>query len=127
MESQDTQQQRVLIVEDEAVIGRVCCKVLTSHGFTVDIVINGVMAINNLNNQFYNLCILDLRMPGINGIELYKYLYDNYRDLSGKVVFTTGDITDSLVSRFLHNSERVCLQKPFTPKELLAAVELTLN
>ena len=127
MESQDTQQQRVLIVEDEAVIGRVCCKVLTGHGFTVDIVINGVMAINNLNNQFYNLCILDLRMPGINGIELYEYLYDNYRDLSGKVVFTTGDITDSLVSRFLHNSERVCLQKPFTPKELLAAVELTLN
>ena len=127
MESQDEVQKRVLVVEDEAIIGRVCRRVLTGHGFTVDVVPNGVMAINNLNHRYYNLCILDLRMPGIDGIELYKYLHDNYRELSRKVVFTTGDITNKQVSGFLKRPERVCLQKPFTPRELLLAVELAMN
>lgn len=127
MESQETEKQRVLIEEDEAVIGRVCRKVLTDRGFTVDIVPNGVMAINNLNYERYNLCILDLRVPGIDGIELYQYLYNNYHDLSRKVIFTTGDITGSHVSRFLSTSRRVCLQKPSTPQELIEAVEVTMN
>ena len=127
MESREEAKKRVLVVEDEAVIGRVCRKVLTDHGFTVDIVPNGVMAINNLNHRCYNLCILDVRMPGIDGIELYKYLYNNYRELSRNVVFTTGDITDSQISGFLKRPERVCLQKPFTAQELLLAVELAMN
>jgi CheY-like chemotaxis protein len=127
MESQDKSLKRVLVVEDEAIIGRVCRRVLTGHGFTVDVVPNGVMAINNLNHRYYSLCILDLRMPGIDGIELYKYLHDNYRELSRKVVFTTGDITNKQVSGFLKRPERVCLQKPFTPRELLLAVELAMN
>jgi DNA-binding response OmpR family regulator len=127
MESQETERQRVLVVEDEAVIGRVCRKVLTSRGFNVDIVPNGVMAINNLNCERYNLCILDLHVPGIDGIELYQYLYKNYYELSRNVIFTTGDITGSQVSKFLSRSRRVCLQKPFTPQELMAAVELAMN
>lgn len=127
MEQQDNREQRVLVVEDEAVIGRVCCKVLTNHGFTVDVVPDGQKAINRLRKKCYDLCILDLRMPGINGIEVYKFLTDNYQKLSHSVVFTTGDIADSYVSRFLRKSERVCLKKPFTPQELLAAVELSMN
>ena len=127
MESQGAALKRVLVVEDEAIIGRVCRRVLTGQGFAVDVVPNGVMAINNLNHRYYNLCILDLRMPGIDGIELYKYLHDNYRELSRKVVFTTGDITNKQVSGFLKRPERVCLQKPFTPRELLLAVELAMN
>lgn len=127
MESQEIQKQRVLIVEDEVVVGRVFRKVLTKRGYTVDIVPNGVMAINNLNNRRYNLCILDLRMPGIDGFELYQYLHKNYPELSRKVVFTTGDITGSQIHRFLNSSEMVCLEKPFTPQELIEAVEHAMN
>ena len=64
---------------------------------------------------------------GKESILIYKYLYDNYHELSRKVVFTTGDITGKKVSEFLDISERVFLQKPFTPRELLAAVELAMN
>jgi len=127
MKVQDNKRQRILVVEDEAVIRRVCLKVLAGHGFSVDIASDGQKAIDNLDRQHYDLCILDLRMSGIDGIDLFKYLSDNQRGLCQKVVFTTGDITGSQVSRFLHKSERVCLQKPFTPQELLAAVELALN
>lgn len=119
--------QRILVVEDEPVIGNVCQKILTKRGFTVDVVSDGKDAIDNINDQRYDLYILDMRMPGIDGIQLYKYLADNSPELSRNVVFTTGDITSSQVSGFLNGTERVYLEKPFTPGELVTAVELALN
>ena len=119
--------QRILVVEDEPVIGNVCQKILTRKGFAVDVVSDGNKAINNIHDRSYDLCILDMRMPGIDGIQLYKYLTDNSPELSQNVVFTTGDITSSQVLGFLNSTEKVCLEKPFTPRELVAAVEMALN
>jgi len=119
--------QRILVVEDEPVIGNVCQKVLTRKGFSVDVVSDGNQAIDKIHDQRYDLCILDFRMPGIDGIQLYKYLAVNSPELSQNIIFTTGDTTSSLVSGFLNGSERVCLEKPFTPGELVAAVEMALN
>ena len=119
--------QRILVVEDEPVIGNVCRKILSRKGFTVNIVSDGYKAIDNIDDHCYDLCILDMRMPGIDGIELYKYLADNRPELSQKIVFTTDDITSSRVSGFLNSSEKIYLEKPFTPGELVAAVEMAFN
>ncbi|HUT67364.1 MAG TPA: response regulator [Dehalococcoidales bacterium] len=127
MESGINGHRRILVVEDEPVIGNVCQKVLTRQGFSVDVVSDGNKAIDNIHDRRYDLCILDLRMPGIDGIQLYKYLADNSPALSQSVIFTTGDITSNQVSGFLNGSERVYLEKPFTPRELIAAVEMALN
>jgi len=119
--------QRILVVEDEPVIGSVCQKVLTRQGFAVDVVSDGNKAIDNINDRHYDLCILDLRMPGIDGIQLYKYLAANSPELSQSIVFTTGDVTSNQVSGLLNGSEKVYLEKPFTPKELVTAVEMAIN
>ena len=119
--------QRILVVEDEPVIGNVCKKILTKEGFAVDIASDGEKAIDNIRDRRYDLCILDMRMPGIDGIQLYNYLTDNNPELSQNVVFTTGDITSSHVSGFLNGTERVYLEKPFTSQELVTAIELALN
>lgn len=118
-------EQRVLVVEDEAVIGRVCSKVLSDHGFTVDVVPDGQKVVDKLRKRrYYDVCVLDLRMPGVDGFRLYEYITNNYPRLSRSVVFMTGDFTNSHVSKFLNDSGRVCLLKPFTPQELLAAVKI---
>lgn len=127
MEAQNVEKQRILVVEDEPVIGRVCQKVLAKQGFSVDVASDGKKAIDILHDRYYDLCILDLRMPGIDGIQLYKHLNDYNPELSQSVIFTTGDITSSQAAKFLSSSEQVYLQKPFTPRELIAAVELALN
>ncbi len=127
MEAQKTEKQRILVVEDEPVIGHVCQKVLVSQGFSVDVALDGKKAIENLENRYYDLCILDLFMPGIDGIQLYKYLHNKKHELSQSVIFTTGDIIGRRAAKFLSKSERVFLQKPFTPRELITAVELALN
>lgn len=128
MGPRSAKEQRVLVVEDEAVIGRVCRKVLADHGFTVDVVPDGHKAVDMLRKRgWYDICILDLRMPGIDGFQLYEYLAGNHPRLSRNVVFMTGDFTNNHVSEFLNDSERVCLQKPFTPQDLLAAVKKATN
>lgn len=127
MALQINERQRILVVEDEPVIGSVCQKILTRHGFYVDVASDGKKAIDKIHDHHYDLCILDLRMPGIDGIQLYKYLAVNSPELCQSIVFTTGDITSSQTSRFLNSSEKVYLEKPFTPRELIAAVEMTLN
>ena len=119
--------QRILVVEDEPVIGSVCQKVLTRQGFAVDVVSDGKKAIDSIHDRRYDLCILDLRMPGIDGIQLYKYLAVNSPKLSQSIIFTTGDISNNQVSGFLNGSEKVYLEKPFTPDELVAAVEMAIN
>jgi len=119
--------QRILVVEDEPVIGNVCKKVLTRQGFSVDVVSNGEMAIDSIQDRRYDLCILDLRMPGIDGIQLYRYLTANSPRLSQSIIFTTGDTSSNQISGFLNGSKRVYLEKPFTPDELVAAVEMALN
>lgn len=119
--------QRILVVEDEPVIGNVCRKILSRKGFIVDIASDGNKAIDNIHDRCYDLCILDMRMPGIDGIQLYKYLADNRPELSQNIVFTTGDITSSHVSGFFDSFEKIYLEKPFTPDELVAAVEMALN
>ena len=127
MEPQKMKNQRILIVEDEPVIGRVCQKVLTRQGFYVDVASDSKKAMDSIHDQCYDLYILDLRMPGIDGIQLYNYLADNKPELRQSVIFTTGDITSSQAASFLSSSEKLFLQKPFTPEELITAVETALN
>lgn len=119
--------KRILVVEDEPVISHICQKVLVKQGFSVDVAADGKKAIEKINDRSYNLCILDLRLPGINGFQLYQYLADTCPELSQNVIFTTGDITSHQVFEFLNRSEKVYLEKPFTPGELIAAVEMALN
>ena len=119
--------KRILVVDDEPVISHVCQKVLLGQGFSVDVAADGKKAIEKINARPYNLCILDLRMPGINGFQLYQYLADTCPELSRNVIFTTGDTTTHQVTDFLNGSEKVYLEKPFTPDELIAAVEMALN
>ncbi len=122
-----TNNRRILVVDDEPVITHVCQKVLARQGFYVTTFSDGKKAIESLDDQQYELCILDLHMPGIDGIQLYKYIVENMPKLSQSVIFITADITSFQVSRFLNGSEKVYLQKPFTAKDLITAVEMAFN
>jgi DNA-binding response OmpR family regulator len=68
--------KRSLVVEDEPTIARMCRRALEVEGFKVDIAADGRAAQTRLseNGDNYDLCLIDIRTPGMNGIELYQYL-----------------------------------------------------
>jgi len=119
--------KRILVVEDEPAICQVCLRTLTADGFDVDIAVNGVVAQDMLAKKEYDLCLLDIRTPVMNGKELYQHIKEERPEFASKVIFTTGDIMNSKLEPFLKETSRLYLPKPFTPHELRTVVRQALK
>jgi len=119
--------RRILVVEDEPAVGQVCARTLRVEGFGVDVAGNGKDALNVLREKEYDLCLIDIRTPEMNGIELYQHLEKEYPESINKVIFTTGDVLSSNIKAFLEETGRPFLPKPFTPDELRAIVRTVLG
>ncbi len=119
--------KRILIVEDEPAICDVCRRVLAGEGFQVDIAVNGKVAQGMIADKQYDLFLVDIRTPEMNGKELYQWLKEKYPQQVNMVIFTTGDVMGGDTQSFLEQAARPFLPKPFTPDELKAIVTETLK
>ena len=122
------QGKRSLVVEDEPSIARMCLRALGAEGFEVDVAIDGKAAQTCLaeNGDKYDLCLIDIRTPGMNGIELYQYLKEIGSDMTNRVIFTTGDVINDEIKTFLEETGRPFLPKPFTLDELRSVIKTVL-
>jgi len=127
MENTKVGKRLILVVEDEPAISQVCLRTLTADGFEVDIAVNGAIAEGMLAKKKYDLCLIDIRTPIMNGRELYQHIEEKYPKLTDKVVFTTGDVLDEKLTSLLNGTKRAYLPKPFTPDELKAIVRQVLE
>jgi DNA-binding response OmpR family regulator len=119
--------RRILSVEDEPSIRQVCQRVLTSQGYQVDFAQNGVAAESMLMKADYDLLLVDIKTPVMDGKQLYRYIEKRYPKLAGRVIFTTGDVIGDDTQSFLEQTGRPVLLKPFSPDELKAMVRGTLG
>lgn len=115
--------KRVLVVEDEPVTSRICMKTLVADGFEVDLASDGLIAKYMLGEAKYDLCLIDIRTPAMNGMQLHQHLEKEHRGLLSGVILTTGDVISSNVDRFLSKVKRQFLPKPFTPSQLRTTIE----
>jgi len=127
MKTPDGRAKSILVVEDELAINDLCRRVLTGEGFEVDIAVNGQAAQGMVEKKQYDLCMIDIKTPVMNGEELYQWLKEKHPQLANRVIFTTGDVMGGDTQSFLSQTDRPCLPKPFDSEELKAAVRETLN
>jgi CheY-like chemotaxis protein len=120
--AQDNNKKKILVVEDEPIICRICARILTTHDYSVDMAENGLVARNMIENAHYDICLTDVRIPVMGGIELYKFLEESYPLLAEKTVFMTGDSVSNDIKQFLETTGTKCILKPFTPDELNAVI-----
>jgi CheY-like chemotaxis protein len=118
--------KKILVIEDEPIICRVCVKTLTASGYDVDIANNGLVGMEMADKQSYDLYFSDVRTPAMNGIQFYHYLIKKNPQLAKKIVFTTGDVMSPDVKTFLGEIKNPFLPKPFTPDELRKIVNDTI-
>jgi CheY-like chemotaxis protein len=123
MWQENPERKFALIIEDEPAIGRACQRILTAEGFEVDIAGDGLIAKEFISKKSYDLCLSDIRLPKMNGMELYRHIEQEYPGLTQKVIFTTGDLLSKDTRKFLKESERPFLLKPFTPEQLRSVVK----
>ena len=116
----------VLVVEDEPAIAKVCVRTLAAEGFDTEIATDGQVALNRLKTNMYDLCLVDIRTPKMNGVELYKRLKDNCPEMANRIIFSTGDVISDNIRAFLEETGRPFLAKPFTPEELRSIFRVAL-
>jgi len=109
----------VLIVEDEAALASAMAESFSDAGFLVDRAGDGEEAIARLEGGQYDLIISDLKMPRMDGIQLFLALRDQHPEMAGRIMFVTGDVIGTEAERFLSDSGCRWLAKPFRLSELL--------
>ncbi|WP_457577450.1 response regulator [Desulfomarina sp.] len=88
--------ERILVVDDEPQFRDSIKRVLQNHGYSVDTVSSGGAVFTILSRQKYNLVLLDLHLPDLNGLEVAEYLTQNYPDLP-TVILTGRASVDSAI------------------------------
>ena len=119
--------KRILVVEDESDICNICQRVLSREGYKVDIAVNGRVAQDMINRKDYDLCLIDIRIQVMSGMELYQWLQKKYPQLSSRVIFTTGSVMGGDTMTIVEQTGRPFLPKPFTPNELKTIVQEALK
>ena len=120
--SQEGLGKKVLVIDDEETILHMVREALTGHGYEVDVAQDGEAALRRLSQTRYDLALCDWKMPGLNGRQVYERLRALNRELSERMIFITGDVVNDRTQRFLQESNKVCLTKPFSLSEFRAAV-----
>jgi DNA-binding response OmpR family regulator len=118
---------RVLVVEDEPSISQICSRALRGEGFEVDIAENGVEAQEKLKAKDYDICLIDIMVPLMDGKRLFRWIKEAKPELLTGVIFTTGDSINPDTRDFLDKAGKPFLPKPFTLDELKIIIRETLN
>jgi PAS domain S-box-containing protein len=106
---------RALVVDDEAAVSETLAELLARQGFHVSTAADGRAAKRALDGEPFDIILSDLRMPGLDGPGLFAWLQASRPELCGRVGFVTGDTLGAGAARFLEESGRPYLEKPFTP------------
>ena len=113
----------ILIVEDEKPISELLRLSLTKAGYLCDCVFDGLEAADLLDRSLFDLILLDVMLPGINGFELMDYIHT----IGTPVIFITAKNAVSDRVKGLRMGAEDYIVKPFEILELLARVEGVLR
>ena len=111
----------VLVVEDEAALGAAVAESLQDEGFVVERASDGVEALDRVRTTYFDLIICDLKMPRLDGTAFYREIEATRPELTGRIMFVTGDVAGTDAERFLEDTGCRWLAKPFRLKDLLRA------
>ncbi len=118
--------KKILCVDDEESLLHMIKEELVRHSYEVITAPNGETALRELRAQKFDAIICDLKMPGINGRQVYEKLREENPSASRRMVFVTGDIIGDQLKTFLETEKRPCLTKPFSLADLRQAVKTQL-
>ena len=115
----------ILLVEDEKKIADVLKKGLTEQQFHVEVAYDGLIGKKLFDTYSFNMVILDLNLPGMNGYELCKYIR-NKNEKVPVIMLTALDTTDDKIEGFEAGADDYIV-KPFDFKELLVRIKALLK
>jgi len=118
-------QQRILVVDDEMIVCESCQRILEEEGYDIDIALSGTEAFQKMKENPFDIVITDLKMPGIDGMEVLQTLRRDYPDVI--VIMITGFSTVETAVEAMKQGAFDYIPKPFTPDEVTVVVKKALE
>ena len=116
---------KILILEDNAILAQGLKSVIEEAGYSVDMLMDGSQAITWLKTGKYDLLMLDLGLPGMDGIEILRYLRRRNNSIP-VIIITARDRLDQRISGLEEGADDY-LCKPFSLEEVVARVRAVVR
>jgi DNA-binding NtrC family response regulator len=116
---------RIIIVDDDEGIRETLVAILQEEGYQVDTAETGKEAIKKTNAEFYNLALIDIRLPDIEGIDLLKEIKETVPKIRKIVI--TGYPTMQNAIEAVNNGADAYVLKPFDVEKVLRIIKIELE
>lgn len=116
---------RILIVDDEKNLRLTMTMCLEPLGYEIGTADNGEDALRQLDNQEFDLILLDIRLPGMDGLDVLRRVVKQHPDILIVMVSAHGTVESAVEAMKLGAVDFI--QKPFTPHELRTIVQQVLD
>ncbi len=113
--------KRILVVDDEPDIRLILADCLESYGFLVGTAASGLEALRELEHTRYDGMLLDIRMPGLDGLEVVKQVQQVHPALP--IIMVTGSVACASAVEALKAGAKAYILKPFKVSEIGRMVE----
>ena len=117
----------ILIVDDEPEVAEMLAEVLAPLGCRVEIAHGGRAALDRLASARFDLVLTDIRMPDVDGRQLYRALTEHDKEHAPRVVFISGDSLSDATITWVEETARPVVEKPFTPEDVRRVVAIELR
>ena len=116
---------RILIVDDEEILIRSCKRILSDPSYVVDTLMDGWEAMRRVEEVKYDIVILDIMMPKVDGLEVLQHIKERHPDVD--VIMMTGLSQVQTAVKAMKLGAFDYLSKPFDPEELQRVVDRALE
>jgi len=113
-------QINILIIDDNKDLADGLAMVLEEESFQVSIAYNGTDGLESLNNKYFDIVFLDVKLPDMNGIEIFQEI--NRKGSTTRVIMMTGYRIEQVLAETINNSDVEILRKPFNISHVLTTL-----
>ncbi|MFQ5552035.1 MAG: response regulator [Gemmatimonadales bacterium] len=113
----------VLVIDDNPMVRTGLAKVAERAGYSVASAENGQVALDEISEHNFRVITCDVMMPVLDGIQFFERLRESDPDSASRVIFVTAWADEPLVQRFVRQTGRPVLQKPFEMDEFIDAIK----
>jgi DNA-binding NtrC family response regulator len=116
---------RILVVDDEEIVCESCRRILEEEGYEVETALSGREAFEKMKENPFDIVITDLKMPGIDGMEVLRTFQKDYPDAI--IIMITGFSTVETAVEAMKSGAFDYIPKPFTPDEVSIVVKKAIE
>ncbi|WP_207680837.1 response regulator [Desulfonema magnum] len=115
---------RILVAEDNQINQKLTKYILKTAGYQADVVNNGTEALEKFEQQSYDVVLMDIQMPEMDGTEVTRHIRDNWpKEKQPWIIAMTADVLSGGKEKYLNQGMDDFISKPMQPEKLISALK----